>query len=117
MDLWWESHPIPNPEVGFDITQLCVSQHGIKIADTDLGPVLVLVLVVQSHGSPSSAQPRALNQPIITELQLGQERVDFRLILKEEPKTPPSSESWWPTTPWSQRGPTKNSSPKDSMVS
>ena len=86
MDLWRESHPIPNPEVGFDITQLCVSQHGIKIADTDLGPILVLVLVVQSHGSPSSAQPRALNQPIITELQLGQERVDFRLILKEEPK-------------------------------
>ena len=86
MDFWWEPHPIPNPEVGFDITQLCVRQHSIKITGTDLGPILVLVLVVQGHGSPSSAQPGALNQPIVTELQLGQERVDFRLILKEEPK-------------------------------
>ena len=88
MDLWRESHPIPNPEVGFDITQLRVSQHSVEVADTDLGPILVLVLVVvvQGHCSPSSAQPGALNQPIITKLQLGQERVDFRLILKEEPK-------------------------------
>ena len=86
MNLRWVSHPIPDPKVGLDITQLRISKHRVQVTKTDFGSILVLVLVVQRDRRPSPAQPRPLNQAFLAKLQLRQEGIHLGLVFKKETK-------------------------------